>query len=424
MELFNIAICLESVVITFVILLGVLMGKKNSMNEYFPMLLLMNALTLLSTMGSVVFRNNANMVILTQAFLVLECSFLFCGIAAFNLYVDTMIGYRTGKKNALLRLLPTIVAGLAIVSWISSLLTGWFFSVSKTGEVTYGKFFMVMQFFGIFMGFFPVIRVMVNQIMEKIDNRQANAIYIFVSVPLISLPLAEYAKSLGVLLAAMTVSYVIMYISIHVRGEQAVLEKQAENEKTQTNLVMSQLQPHFLFNSLTTIKYLTGNNPTLAAEALGYFSEYLRKNLDTIDAENLISFKEELEHTKKYLWLEKLRFGTNLRVQYSVDTDDFMVPPLSLQPIVENAVKHGVTRKIGGGTVQIIVRETDRYYKIIVKDDGVGFEQSNKTESGEETHIGIGDVRKRISVIKGSTLTVTSQVGLGTTAEYLIMKDI
>ena len=118
-----------------------------------------------------------------------------------------------------------------------------------------------------------------------------------------------------------------------------------EGLKIQIELIMSQIQPHFVFNSLTTIRYLCRNDVPLAIEALGKFTKYLRQNLDSIASENLVPFSEELEHTKTYLWLEKLRFGKDLRVEYSIDSQSFKVPPLSLQPIVENAVKHGVTKK-------------------------------------------------------------------------------
>ena len=109
-------------------------------------------------------------------------------------------------------------------------------------------------------------------------------------------------------------------------------------------------------------------------------------------------------------------------MEYSIDCDEFLIPPLSLQPIVENAVKHGVTKKTGGGTISITVRETDTCYRITVSDDGVGFDKQERAQD-KERHIGINDVRKRISQINGSTLKVSSQLGIGTSVIYEIMKD-
>jgi sensor histidine kinase YesM len=151
------------------------------------------------------------------------------------------------------------------------------------------------------------------------------------------------------------------------------------------------------------------------------FTKYLRRNLDVISDDKPITFAEELEHTKNYLWLEQLRFKKNLNVEYSIDCEDFLIPPLTIQPIVENAIKHGITKKIGGGKVSISVREADKYYKITISDDGVGFDKAIPN-GDKDPHIGIEDVRRRLNRYNGSTLTINSVVGVGTSAVYQIQK--
>lgn len=419
MVLMGIGMDFLAVMITFVILVGVLLGQKNAMNEYFPVMLLLNALTLLADMGTLVFSGEPS--VLLKVCLILRFSFVFCGIAGFNLYVDHMISRRVGRKP-LMRVVPFLLVVVMIILWITSIETGLFFQIDETGTVVYGRYFWIAELAGCLIAVFDMARIMVNQMAKKLDKGTAVGMYLFVALPLCTVAFIELLGTPTLLFAAITVSYMTMYISIHVRQEHSMLTKEADNEKMHTELIMSQIQPHFIFNSLTTIKYLCRKDAQLASAALTRFTQYLRRNLDVVSNKSMVQFKEELEHTQTYLWLEQLRFGDTLKVEYDIETDQFLVPPLSLQPIVENAVKHGVTKKIGGGTVSISTMEDEKCYTIIVRDDGLGFDEQKIIEDGE-AHIGIHDIRKRISEIKGSTLTVNSRVGEGTRVVYEIMKD-
>lgn len=421
MVLMGIGMDLLAVIMTFVILVGVLLGKKNAMNEYFPIMLLLNALTLLADMGTLVFGGDGEASLILKACLILRFSFAFCGIAGFNLYVDHMISQKVGRKP-LMRVIPFLLVAAMIILWITSLETGMLIKFDKSGLAVYGSYFWIAELTGCLIVVFDVARIIVNQISKKLDGKIAVGMYIFAALPLCTVPLLEVLGTPTILFVAITVSYLTMYISIHVRQEHIKLTQEADSEKMHTELIMSQIQPHFIINSLTTIKYLCRKDAQLASTALTRFTKYLRRNIDVVSDKSMVQFKDELEHTQTYLWMEQLRFGETLKVEYDIETDQFFVPPLSLQPIVENAVKHGVTKKIGGGTVSISVTENDKYYTIIVRDDGLGFDQQKINDDGE-AHIGIHDVRKRISEIKGSTLTVNSKVGEGTVVTYEIMKD-
>lgn len=421
MDMMGVGLDLMAVFITFVIMIGVLLGKRNSMNEYFPIMLLMNALTLLADLGTLAFAQDEGHIMLLRIFWILQFSFLFCGIAGFNLYVDVMIS-RKVQKRPMFRLVPVVIVAIMIVIWITSQQHGLLFQIKADGTVIRGRLYWLPGLVGTCIAVLDLARVLVNQMMGKMDKPTARGIYIFIAFPLIALPVMEFAGSPAILFAAITISYLTMYISIHVRREQALLEREADNERMQTELIMSQIQPHFIYNSLTTMKYLCNSNPPLAEEAITKFTRYLRRNLDSVSNHDLVSFKEELEHTKTYLWLEQLRFGKKLNVVYSIDSEQFKIPLLSIQPIVENAVKHGVTKKIGGGTVTIAVRETEQRYRITISDDGVGFDQ-NEWLRHKRVHSGIEDVRKRIAQINGSTLRVSSKVGVGTSVVYEIIKD-
>jgi len=227
------------------------------------------------------------------------------------------------------------------------------------------------------------------------------------------------------------VVYVLMLISFLLNGaKQVVLDHQAslknkklkaELEQSRIAIMLSQIQPHFLYNSLTSVMDLCDRNPKQAKAAIADFADYLRGNLSSLMTENLISFRTELEHIEKYLRLEKLRFEDELEVVYDIQTQDFMLPALSVQPLIENAVKHGVGQKIGGGTVIIHTYETENEYVIRITDDGVGFAEGEYTNNGG-IHVGIENTKKRLDMMMNARLELESKKGEGTTSSIFIPK--
>ena len=227
------------------------------------------------------------------------------------------------------------------------------------------------------------------------------------------------------------VSFVVMLLVFLLQGvKQVVTDHQAsiknkkmkaELENSRITVMLSQIQPHFLYNSLTSVMDLCDSNPKLAKAAIADFADYLRGNLSSLKTENLISFGTELEHIEKYLRLEKLRFQEELEVVYDIQARDFMLPALSVQPLVENAVKHGVGRKIGGGTVAIHTTETENEYIIRVTDDGVGFTEGEYADD-VDTHVGLENIKKRLDMMINARLEIESKKGEGTTTCIRIPK--
>ena len=150
------------------------------------------------------------------------------------------------------------------------------------------------------------------------------------------------------------------------------------------------------------------------------FTKYLRSNSANLTNRLLIPFREELENLNAYLRIEMIRFP-NLRVEYDIGAEDFSVPCLSVQPLVENAVRHGIGKRRGkAGTVTIKTAEDSDFWQIIIQDDGVGY--TGIPQDGK-THIGIENVRQRLAILCGGTLTITGTEGQGTVAEMRIPKE-
>jgi sensor histidine kinase YesM len=190
-------------------------------------------------------------------------------------------------------------------------------------------------------------------------------------------------------------------------------------------IMLSQIQPHFLYNAFAVISRLCDKDPAEAKRATINFSNYLRANMNLLERTEPIPFENELNHTIGFMNLEKAMYGDALVVSYDIQAKDFKVPALTMQPIVENAVKHGIGKKEGGGTVAISTKKTESGYQIIISDNGAGFDTNKTTDGsadGGETHIGIGNVRLRLSSQCGGRLDIESKPGKGTTARIFIPK--
>ncbi len=205
------------------------------------------------------------------------------------------------------------------------------------------------------------------------------------------------------------------------RQAQKTAELQRELGELNTTLMISQIQPHFLYNALNTIKYMTKKEPKVAESAIVKFSNYLRANMDSLTQKEPIAFSKELEHVKNYIDIEQLRFGDRLKTEYDIETDSFVIPPLTIQPIVENAIKHGVNQRPEGGTVKISTHETENSYIVRVSDDGVGYDVNHIPNDGR-SHVGITNIKKRLSAMLDATVDVHSVIDEGTIVTITIPK--
>jgi two-component sensor histidine kinase len=212
----------------------------------------------------------------------------------------------------------------------------------------------------------------------------------------------------------------LYYLWPHLQTAQLMAMEQREWQRTQ--LMLSQIKPHFLYNSLTVIRDLIHTDPEAAERAVDEFSEFLRHNMRSIEAEQPILLHQELEHVKSYLALQKLRFGDELQVVYDIACEDMMLPTLTLQPIVENAVSHGIRESSSGvGTVTIRTREYDDHYEITVIDDGCGFDPSI-LENEDPSHVGLKNVRDRLSRLCGGRLELRTAPSQGTQITIILPK--
>lgn len=204
------------------------------------------------------------------------------------------------------------------------------------------------------------------------------------------------------------------------KTEKELAEKEKRLTDSRIRVMMSQIRSHFIFNVLATISTYCKIDPKQADKALVCFSRYLRRNIRIIEEEGMVPFTTELEQLEDYIALEQMRFAENITFEKEIQTTSFYIPPLTVQPIVENAIKHGLVEHGKSGTVFLRTEQTREGIEITVRDNGVGFmpEMLEKTES-----VGIRNVRYRLENMADGSMDITSEPGKGTTVIIRIPQE-
>lgn len=199
-------------------------------------------------------------------------------------------------------------------------------------------------------------------------------------------------------------------------------EMETELKDKSIAVMISQIQPHFLYNSLNSIAELCVVDPKRAEKATINFSRYLRGNMGALNEKKPIEFEDELSHLNNYIELEKLRYGDDLQFEYDIREKGFTLPALTVQPLVENAVNHGIRYHKMKGKVKISSYCDENNYYVAIEDDGVGFDPENYMSDGRK-HVGIANVKYRLEVLCGGSVEINSEKGRGSVVTIRIPKE-
>ena len=222
----------------------------------------------------------------------------------------------------------------------------------------------------------------------------------------------------------MPTSTIITYedVSGQIAMKRNMDELQKELENSRIKVMVNQMQPHFLYNALSAIQTIVKSDPDYAYRLIYDFTVHLRSNIRALSSDEQIPFKDELKNIRAYMNIEQMRFGENLKVSYEIDCDDFTVIPLSIQPLAENAARHGVYPKGDkGGTVTIRSYEAVSSYIVEVEDDGVGFDIKEVLEKKSDS-VGLKSLIFRLKSLMNADVAIDSKPGVGTRATVTIPK--
>lgn len=345
----------------------------------------------------------------------------YCVLAGMTIiYTDCLVRYIEEKAAVSKYIVPCTTAAciMAVLLWTVSIFNGMFFTFDEKGMFATTRFYCFTQ--GIIGLLLCMDMALIVKHYKEIGWRNAIPLLSYILLPVIGFFMSFWWDVTPVYLAA-TLSMLLMFIVFHLEQDKQLREQERLLAQSRISIMLSQIQPHFLYNTLTAICGLCDENPKEAKRVTAEFADYLRHNLESLAQSTPIPLEDELRHTQVYLSIEQKRFENRLHIVFDIAACHFRVPALVIQPLVENAVKHGVIKKKGGGTVTIATRERGNAYEISIADDGVGFDPDLPL-TDSNAHIGIKNVRYRLWSICHGTLAIVSKVDGGTVVTIRIPK--
>lgn len=324
-----------------------------------------------------------------------------------------------GKVPGVYMRITKVLAGLHLAGAILTPVTGLYYVISEENIYFRGKGVVLASIFPVVV--YIMVIIMTFQFRKRLHLRTIIALLSYVWFPLIGQVVQNLFRGVATLNPAITLA--ILFIFFNIQLDRDIQYEKNKQKLTEANvkIMLSQIQPHFIYNMLAVIRGLCTTDAARAKEVINDFSLFLRANMDSLSNEQTIPFEQELNHVKSYLNLLQLMYEEGIKVEYDIAATQFRLPALSLQPLIENAVHKGLRKKEGGGIIKIHSEAADTYFKVIIEDDGVGFNPDRIEADG---HIGIDNVRKRLAIMCEGSLVIDSKVGVGTRVEVIIPKKI
>ena len=410
----NIGLLVFAILVTFFILLGCVGYKSRNLSymRNFVWIVCMYLVMLIGECGLWIMKLGFKNVWLTKLFgffsygggTIMALFYLFCILSFVEERGAPDVSYRSAY-------LMRIVCGCYLVLVFLSMFNGMLFQVDAHGNLTDGSYYWIAWLID---PMILLIEILVVVHYRKNLSRFGTIVMLnFGLVSLLTTGLQSIWYPVPELLAC-TLALLLMFMLFYWEMSKNLVENERELMQSQMSLAISQIQPHFLYNTLSTIAELCRKDSAMAEEVTNRFALYLRGNLEHMGDSFPVEFSKELKHVQTYLWIEKIRFQDELQVVYDIQTEDFIIPALTVQPLVENAVKHGMMGSENVCTITIRTKCVERGYQVIIEDDGCGFDPEQVKNDGRK-HIGIESVRSRLKFMVGGTLTVKSAIGKGTT---------
>ena len=250
----------------------------------------------------------------------------------------------------------------------------------------------------------------------RLSKRHFRALLVFLIPLTISLMVSAFIYFPLITDISISILALTMFIIILSDEVEQSLRQEQEIARQHASIMALQMRPHFIYNTMTSIYYLCDQDPARAKQITMDFTTYLRKNFTALASEELIPFTEELEHTRAYLAVEQAQFDDRLFVDYDTPHTAFRLPPLTLQPIVENAVKHGMDPEAEPLHITIRTRDTAAGSEISVLDNGPGYEAADK----DTPHVALKNIRQRLELMCRGSMRIESLKGGGTAVTVTI----
>ena len=306
------------------------------------------------------------------------------------------------------------LSGIYYVMLIATQFTNVFYYVTPDNQYVRYPMFAVMVS--------PLAAIMILNVVCTIRKRRKLSKRYFWGLMVYLMPMTAavifhmfYDADVFIVLFMLLFALIMFYLILADNIDQ-FMRQQREIANQRASIMVLQMRPHFVSNAMMSIYYLCDKDPQKAKQVTLDFTAYLRKNFTALASEDTIPFTSELEHTRAYLAVEQAQFEDSLFVSFDTPHTLFRVPPLTLQPIVENSVKHGLRASNDPIHISVVTRKTDTGNEIIVEDDGPGFDPVDDNEP----HIALDNIRQRLEWMCKGKLTIAPREGGGTSVKVTI----
>ena len=349
-----------------------------------------------------------------------------------------------GKDQPVIRIRAvTVIAILALLLVILSQFTHLYYYIDARNIYHRNSGYIISLFLPL-AGMLTDLSLLI-QYRKKISLKILVAMLSYIVLPMVAAIMLIFYYGISLVNLAISISMILMFIEMTIeqgqlaarreremaeqalrlaRTERELAEQkwklaQTERELTDSRIasMMSQIRNHFIFNVLGTISTYCKIDPNKADEALTKFARYLRRNINYLETTEMVIFENEIAQIEDYVALEQMRFGERIQFEENFETMNFKIPPLTVQPLVENAIKHGLTKPGRKGTVCVLTRQEKDGIIIEVTDNGIGFHTEDLEKNGS---VGIKNIRYRLEHMAGATLQIESKPEEGTKATIRI----
>ena len=383
--------------------------------RYFIVLFSLMLMCSVSCFLALVFWYDPSMSVASRIVYFFEDMFLMTPVFMPTIFILHYSGERI--KNSILFWLVTAVLGVFFVINIFAQFTDVFYYVTSDNQFYRGPFWAFWVF--------PLAVCMVLNTtglfyrIKKLPRKYfvAHLIYLLYMTTTMLLHMFFYVEVpvvIGISLFAL-----VSFAMILTDNMENNMKKEHQIAHQRAEIMVLQMRPHFIFNTMMGIYYLCDQDAEKAKQVTLDFTSYLRKNFAAIASEEPVPFSDELEHTRAYLAVEQAQFEDTLFVNFDTPYRTFRIPPLTLQPIVENAVKHGMSSSSDPIHISVITRQTDKTVEIVVEDDGVGFDPAGNSDDNDP-HIALNNIKQRLEMMCKGTLKISPREGGGTSVKITI----
>ena len=416
-SVFNATVCLLGVLILLIHIVNLLIKKdrrkdENALLDFFIFTAIHFATYFVFVLLKENYTSNTFIISFYTAFYIMNN----IEVLLFYFYLTSYanIDKRAKKVFGIINL---IVFSTFVITDIVNIFTHMYFT-SVDGVYTRSKLMILSQGYQFIMLGISFVATIVN---KSLNVREKIAFSLYCVLPLVAIIIQNLMPGYAIAYASLLIAIEILFLFLNVEKNIKMREDEKRLKDANVKLMVSQIQPHFVYNTLSSISTLIPIDPDKAQKALAEFTDYLRMNFSTLTETHLVSFEDELKHIKTYVNLEKMRFNDRLNVIYDIKTTNFNLPPLSIQPLVENAIKHGILKKVEGGTVTLKTYEDEQASIVEIIDDGVGFNMEDVDFKGNK-HIGLNNVKHRITTMSRGEIRFESEPNKGTKVMVLFYK--